>query len=28
LAVEQIPAPGTRLSPGMTVTVYFLEAGF
>lgn len=27
LAVKQIPAAGTRLSLGMTVTVYFLEAG-
>lgn len=25
LAVAQIPPPGTRLSPGMTVTVYFLN---
>ncbi len=27
LAVKQVPAAGTRLSPGMTVNVYFLEAG-
>ena len=26
LAVKQVPAAGTRLSPGMTVNVYFLEA--